>query len=160
VYNSVADATIYVKFVHNSWDYCSDGEIEKSKQVRYVSHFLSGTALKYYTVVVLRSSSEWSLSKFFKGLFDYCFPKNFRQMQRTELRRCTQGSSLVHEYAHKLLVYFKIIGTIGKSEQVDKLWNGLRCDIQSQLWKAYLNPETASWEKVVEVAEIIEKAES
>ncbi|KDQ56834.1 hypothetical protein JAAARDRAFT_93262, partial [Jaapia argillacea MUCL 33604] len=158
VYNSTPDTNIYVKFVQDARDYVTNGKVECTKHVRYISHFLSGQALVFYNTTVSRSHMEWSLKRFFWGIFDYCFPKDFHNIQRGEFKRSYQGSLTVREYAYELVVYFEILGNVSDVKQVDKLWNGLCKDIQSELWKTYLDPKSSSWDEVLEVAKIIEKA--
>lgn len=78
---------------------------------------------------------------FFMKLFDYCFPVDFCSQQRKKLKRCS-------------------IGFTDQRERVNKLWYGLRTDIQKALWKERLNPEEAEWSQVVSAAEIHEIAEA
>ena len=53
-----------------------------------------------------------------------------------------------------------MIGTISERDQVLRLWNGVKPEIQSGLWRAQLNPEISNWEDVLVQAEIIEISEN
>jgi len=45
------------------------------------------------------------------------------------------------------------IGSSTKRERVEKLWNGLRPELQQALWRENLEPQHSTWEQVLRVAE-------
>ena len=53
-----------------------------------------------------------------------------------------------------------MIRTVSERDQVLRLWNGVKPEIQSGLWRAQLNPEISNWEDVLAQAEIIEISEN
>lgn len=123
-----------------------------------VSNFLNGKAYEYFATTISEDPSKWGLGRIFRGLFNYCFPIDFRLSQREKLKRCYQRDRTVREFIHELELLFILVGHLSKREKVDKLWHGFNAYIQKELWRERLSPE-ASWEEVVEAAEIIEMAE-
>jgi hypothetical protein len=53
-----------------------------------------------------------------------------------------------------------MIGTVSERDQVLRLWNGVKSEIQAGLWRAQLNPEISNWDEVLAQAEIIEISEN
>ena len=53
---------------------------------------------------------------------------------------------------------FNLIGNITEQDKVIKLWDGLRDDIQENLWRNNYNPEISSWDEVVDQVEMLEIA--
>jgi len=96
---------------------------------------------------------KWKLNKFFVELFNYCFPPDFRLRQRSKLNDFEQKHMRVSEYAAELLVMFRTIGSSTKRERVEKLWNGLRPELQQALWRENLEPQHSTWKQVLRVAE-------
>ncbi|KAI0077519.1 hypothetical protein K474DRAFT_1750949, partial [Panus rudis PR-1116 ss-1] len=65
----------------------------------------------------------------------------------------------VREYVHELEGIFLVVGPLTPQEKVSKLWKGLSTYLQKGLWREKLTPTTATWDEVVETAEILEIAE-
>jgi hypothetical protein len=121
-------------------DYVNDGQVPEKRKVSVISNFLIGKAYTFYTREVSIRTRRWSLKQFFSELFNYCFPVNFRTIQQQKLEQIKQGDHSVKEYASKLNELFLTIGYTNRHEKANKLWYGLRPEIQSALWKDKLNP--------------------
>jgi len=158
-YNGVADLQAFHKFMNEGTLYVKQGGLTKDERVDRLSHYLGGRAYHYYTREVSLKSKKPSLSNFFKGLFNHCFPVDFRNKQCQKLDNFAQGNKSVRDYASELTKLFTIVGTPGEREQVTKLWYGFCKSIQKVLYAAKLNPETSQWKKVIREAEYHELAE-
>jgi Zinc knuckle len=134
--------------------------VKSRRKVFLLSYYLTGKAYDFYTQKVAIDEERWTVPAFYKELFNYCFPVDYRMQLRKTLARCHQNDKTVAEYTHELQELFNMIGNIPKQDQVIKFWNGARPAIQKELWKNKLNPELSSWRKVVEQAEIIEIADN
>jgi hypothetical protein len=159
-YNGTADARLFYRFVTEGTAYVTDGNVPLERQIFVLSYHLSGTAYDFYTQKVANKFHQWTLSTFFNGLFNYCFPINYQTIQRGKLRRCFQNEKTVSAYVHELEELFNLIGSVAPRDQVLKLWDGFRSSIIQALWRDGCNPEISSWEDVVNHAETIELAES
>ena len=159
-YDGLADARAYNRFVTEGTAYVVNGRVPRNRQVFVLSYFLEGTAYDFYTQKVLMNFAEWRLKEFFEELFNYCFPINYRMEQRLRLKKCFQKEKRVSAYVHELEELYNMIGAIDKREKVIKLWHGLWSSIQQDLWRDRLNPETSTWEEIVDHASIIEIAQN
>jgi hypothetical protein len=159
-YNGAADARAYNRFVTEGTTYVLDGRVPKNRQVFVLSYYLDGIAYDFYTQKVSMNFAEWRLQEFFEELFNYCFPVNYRMEQRLKLSQCFQNEKKVSAYVHELEELYNMIGAVNKREKVIKLWDGLRSSIQQGLWQDLFNPETSTWEEVVDHASILEIAHS
>jgi len=158
-YNRVADLQAFHKFMNEGTLYVKQGGLTKDERVDRLSHYLVGRAYHYYTREVSLKSKKPSLSSFFKGLFNHCFPVNFRNKQCQKLDNFAQGNKSVRDYASELTELFTIVGTPGEREQVTKLWYGFCKSIQKALYATKLNPETSQWKEVIREVEYHELAE-
>ncbi|KZT17982.1 hypothetical protein NEOLEDRAFT_1050895, partial [Neolentinus lepideus HHB14362 ss-1] len=142
------------KFMTEALTYIEDGHLPKRKHVQYISHHLEGKAYDFYNNTVSSNPRRWKTTKFFTGLFDYCFPVDFRDNLRMKIRRCHQDNRTVKEYVFELTELLNMIGTLSKRDKVVKLWGGFNKSIQAKLWdKEDLSPEHSSWETVIRNAE-------
>jgi len=158
-YSSEADPLKFYRFVTQCERLCREAWIPKQDQVAKCADSLTGKAFKFYTTVVSMELKKWKLDKFFVELFNYCFPPDFRLRQRSKLNDFEQKHLHVSEYAAELLVMFCTIGSSTKREHIEKLWNGLRPELQQVLWRENLEPQHSTWKQVLRVAECHEIAD-
>jgi hypothetical protein len=158
-YDGAADVRAYHRFVRESDAYLRDGKVKGRRKVFLLSYYLAGKAYDFYTQKVAIDEERWTVPQFYRELFNYCFPVDYRMQLRRTLARCHQNDRSIAEYTHELQELFNMIGDIPAQDQVIKFWNGAKPMIQKELWKNNLNPEVSSWRKVVSRAEIIEIAE-
>ncbi|KAG6842803.1 hypothetical protein H0H93_003359, partial [Arthromyces matolae] len=92
------------------------------------------------------------------GLFDYCFPPNFRIVEQRKLTSFVQGNLTVREYASELKTLFMIVGHKTMRKKIRKLWDGLAPRLQGKLFENKFDPERSSFADIVENAEIYEIA--
>ena len=121
-----------------------------------VSRFLKDKAYDYYATTIARNPARWSLKDVFMGLFDYCFPLNFRLLQKKKLKHLRQGDRSIREYMYELEDLLMMAGIFSEEDQVGYLWDGLTLDIQAELWRKKLNPIVSKWDEILEEALFIE----
>jgi len=159
-YDGSVDSKAFHRFITEGTAYVKDGEVPSKKQVFILSHYLKGKAHEFYVREVSGDPYRWRLSTFFRELFNYCFPVDFRIKLRKKLHTCYQGSRTVWDYLYELNEMWNMIGETDERTKVHKLWFGLRKEIQHDLWRDKLNPEISSLRAVIASAEIIEIAQS
>ncbi|KAM5539140.1 hypothetical protein V8D89_007185 [Ganoderma adspersum] len=159
-YKSNASVQAFQKFVQEATAYCIGYTIEEGTQVFRISSFLEGKAWEYYQFYSndKEEFNEPELAKFLSGLFNYCFPLDFKQRMRDKLQSAQQGNRSVKEFVHELNSLYIMIGSVPEPLRVQKLWYDLERWIQSHLWWAALTPNTASWAEVQYTAELAERA--
>ncbi|KAG5634250.1 hypothetical protein H0H81_002698 [Sphagnurus paluster] len=157
-YNGQAVLTDYHRFIREATFYAK--KIPKEDRIIVLSHYLDGKAYEFYNLKVASKENKWSLKDFFAGIFDYCFPVNYRMQMRQKLHHCHQNGRTVEQYAHELEQLFEIIGVKNKREKVIKLWYGLRQSLREALWCYELNPEVSTWDEVLSKALIVEISRS
>ncbi|KAG6863852.1 hypothetical protein C0993_010142, partial [Termitomyces sp. T159_Od127] len=152
-YGGQADLHAFHKFLTHGTAYVKYGYVEHRRQVMVLSKFLTGRAYTFYTQQVSINPERWTLQKFFTELFNYCFPIDFRNQQRTKLSNFSQGNRSVREYMADLDELFMIVGADSKQSRVVKLFNGFHAPIQKVLLREHLNPELTTWKTMVREAE-------
>ncbi|KAG6807382.1 hypothetical protein H0H92_007783 [Tricholoma furcatifolium] len=158
-YDGHADITKFNQFINQATNYLEDGNVELRRHVHVVSSFLTGKAFKYYSREATKHSRGWKLDEFFSGLFNYCFPLDFRSKQRNRLRDFGQGKATVQDYMSDLEDMFIYVGDVSKREKTNKLFAGFRPSIKRGLYLAKLDPELSKWSAIVREAEYLERAE-
>ncbi|KIM50239.1 hypothetical protein SCLCIDRAFT_146024 [Scleroderma citrinum Foug A] len=154
------DSKAFHRFITAGTAYVKDGCVPHKKQPFILFHYLTGKAHKFYVRKVSRDPYRWRLPEFFRELFNYCFPVDFRIKQWQKLQCCYQNDQKVKDYVYELDELWTMIREMDKCTQVHKLWFGLRKEIQHDLWHEKLNPEILTLEDVIAAAKIIEITQS
>ena len=93
--------------------------------LRVVSHYLTGKGHTFYAEEVAIDPYSWCLREFFRRLFNYCFPVNYRNLQCDKIAAFLQNNLTVREYLHELNQMWNTIGEQSDRLKVDKFWKGL-----------------------------------
>jgi len=150
-YDGSADSKAFHRFMMEGTAYVKDGNVPDEKQVFMIAHYLTGKGRTFYAEEVAIDPYSWRLRGFFRRLFNYCFPVNYRNMQHDKIAAFMQNSLTVREYLHKLNQMWNTIGERSDRLKVDKFWKGLRREFQHDLWRDKLNPEVSTLKEVVAV---------
>ncbi|KAJ3899305.1 hypothetical protein F5879DRAFT_767320, partial [Lentinula edodes] len=105
-YDGSADAEKYHCFV---LQYCKEGHVPEDKRVFLLPHYLTGKAHSFFTQKVSKNHEQWKLKDFFEELFNFCFPMNYRSLQRKKIKCCYQNDCLVSEYTFDLSNLFSMV---------------------------------------------------
>ncbi|KIP10234.1 hypothetical protein PHLGIDRAFT_39631, partial [Phlebiopsis gigantea 11061_1 CR5-6] len=151
-YNGKADVQTFHKFIQECEAYLDGYDLHESQYAATLSHFLVGNAYSFYAMEVSENPASWDLHRFFRGLFNHCFPVNFRLEQISLLRNCVQGSKSVKAFVHELKTLYLMAGVDSERERVLKLWYGLNPYIQRELWRFQYTPTQSSWAEVEQAA--------
>ncbi|EGN94765.1 hypothetical protein SERLA73DRAFT_77506 [Serpula lacrymans var. lacrymans S7.3] len=160
VYDGRPDSQEFHQFMVASSTYLKEGRVPRKGRVYRLSSFLRGTAYDFFLYKVSPDPSSWDLKDFFIGLFNHCFPVDYRMKQRDKLKRCFQDHKSVREYLYELTELWNIIGDVDERQRVIRFWTGLNTELQQGLWLKELNPEISRFEEVQSAAEVLELARS
>ncbi|KAF5317139.1 hypothetical protein D9611_003825 [Ephemerocybe angulata] len=157
-YDGKADMATYHRFMTQTCMYIEDSGIPSKRQVYKISTFLKGHAYSFYARVVSPSVENWTVSQFFKALFDACFPVDYKERQRDILENIKQGKYELRSYLAKLDELFMAAGVMQQREQARYLWRGLRAETKERLRYDGISPESSSLGRIVRKAEHAELA--
>ncbi|KAJ7192771.1 hypothetical protein C8J57DRAFT_1265102 [Mycena rebaudengoi] len=152
-YNGEPNANAIQRFARESKTYVKMGRVPEEEQVYFISYYLDGKALDFYNQIVTVDEESWTLKRFFVELFEFCFPIDFRNMQRKRLNRCFQGTKEVAAHVAEWSEIYNTIGLEDNHEKVVKLFNSFAFPVQTEIYRKGLDPEISSWEEIVKGAE-------
>jgi hypothetical protein len=124
-YDGSPDAQAFYHFVRQGSAYIRAGQVPKDEQIFYLSYRLKAKASDFYEREVAKDESNWTLESFFWGLFEYCFPVDFRSKQRDKLNRCFQNQKSISEHTAEWEQILNMIGLEDNQEKVAKYWRSL-----------------------------------
>jgi hypothetical protein len=151
-YGGEDNAQLFRQYVKESMDYLEDGQVARKHQIRILLYYIKGKAKNYYIQKVAKRELTMKLEKFFKGLFDFCFPIDFKSQLCKKLDCCYQNDRSINDYIFELEELHMILGVTSKRQRVLNLWKGFHPDITEALWVQKRNPDISSWKRIVRVA--------
>lgn len=101
---------------------------------------------------------DWTLRLIYEGLFDYCFPEDFKRQLRWKLMHATQGNRKVRDFVRELERLAERFPDVNHQHLVEIFWQGLESYLQFALLEKGLDPESSTLELLVEQAARSEKA--
>ena len=146
------------------WAYAVNGCIEmhaldEEWAVRLVSKFLTGKASTFYMRHVAHHRKRWTMKLLYEGLFDYCFPPNYKSNLRERLMNYEQRSLFFVDFAREVESLASKFPDISKRQQVFIIWKGAAKYIRLKWIDHGMSPEDAHWSKLVRWASKFEAAE-
>ncbi|KAI0071439.1 hypothetical protein K474DRAFT_1701604 [Panus rudis PR-1116 ss-1] len=157
--NGSSDIDKFYRFCTEIKDYTDEYKIHPKRLATTVSRFLDGRAWNYYTHVLTREvqrGKAHTLKEILVGLFDYCFPLNFKEKLQTKAKNFRQGGLDVREYIYKLETLLDLAGINEEKDRVHHLWDGLHVNIRTELTSNKVTTATHTWDQIRHEAEFAE----
>jgi hypothetical protein len=98
---------------------------------------------------VAKNRGKYTMKRLFEELFDWCFPVNFRSMQRDTFSSFEQDGMELRVYEQKLITLANSIGGISKRSFVLQFWKGLDSYLRFKFSEKGLSGETSSIEELM-----------
>ena len=134
-YDGREDAEAFHKYVRQMSEYLDGYRVKRTMFASTASNFLTGKAYRFFIHKVSGHEPEsWQMTKFFKGLFDYCFDHNYQQKMLEKLDALEQGNRSVQEYIHEFEETIQQVGIISGADRVNRLFRGFKLGIQGDLY--------------------------
>ncbi|KAI1782592.1 hypothetical protein LXA43DRAFT_1087402 [Ganoderma leucocontextum] len=111
-YKGTANVQVFQKFAQEATAYCVGYAIPPAEQVFRISSFLDGKAWAYYQYCESGGPDPEELTKFLSGLFNYCFPLDYKQRMREKLEDAQQEDRSVQEFVHELNGLYIMLGSV------------------------------------------------
>ncbi|KAJ7286317.1 hypothetical protein C8J57DRAFT_1461461 [Mycena rebaudengoi] len=125
-------------------DWVKESYIRRSMQVSRLKKYLEGRALTWYMREVARAPQKWTLNRFLEALFNYCFPVDFRSIQRKKFQRYEQRKHTIKEYRTEMEVLSTSIGDINMRGLIVRFWDGANYEMRLRWAGDGFDPETST----------------
>ena len=127
VYSGEPNFQKYTKFIMEVNQYMKQSGLHyfSKKQVGILPNFIKGHVIDFYLQKIGMNDSQWTLSQFFRGLMDFCFPSNFAETLRREFNTLKQGNRVIQEYLYNLEMKAINLDNISNRDLTRRAWDGL-----------------------------------
>ena len=89
--------------------------------VGLMSKCMTGRAGLFYLRFVSEDTSQWTSEDVFNGIFNHCFPANYRMELRERLMGMTQGKRSVREFVHEIEMLGRRFRDVNERALINKI---------------------------------------
>jgi hypothetical protein len=149
VYNGEPNFALFQKWVLEIRDWLRYSYIQRKHRVSRLKKYVGGRASTFYIRDIAQDPTAWTLRRFLEALFNYCFPANFRTMQREKYSQYSQRGHPIRDYRHDLEDLAKSVGDIQPQQLVTRFWFGADMYLRVKWAEARYDPERSTLDELV-----------
>ncbi|KIJ24277.1 hypothetical protein M422DRAFT_56464 [Sphaerobolus stellatus SS14] len=102
VYSGTPNIEILDRWAYAVNNWVEMHALERKWAVRLVANFLGGKASTFYMRHVAHHQKRWTLQQIYDGLFDYCFPPDYKNRLRDRLTSYEQRDLFLVDFAREI----------------------------------------------------------
>ncbi|KAF9507806.1 hypothetical protein BS47DRAFT_1333053 [Hydnum rufescens UP504] len=121
-YNGTTDYDRFESWISEVSNYYAMMKFPRDLIPQHIQNCLNGKASKWYVMYIARHPKKWNLETITKGLFDWCFPPEFQQLQQDKFNSYEQCALKVRDYIHELQIIASQIVDITPWQLVQCCW--------------------------------------
>ena len=152
VYTGKPDLDVFNRWAHEVRTWVRLNRLTEKITIAMLNKYVSGKASIYYMKYIAGREKLWTLTTIFEGLFDYCFPKDFKANLRRKLMTAIQGKSEVTDFARDLEIMADRFPDVNERSIIEIFWWGLQEPIRVRAVGMGANPERSTLDKMIKCA--------
>ncbi|KAJ7192489.1 hypothetical protein GGX14DRAFT_578056 [Mycena pura] len=152
VYQGKADLDLFDEWTYQVDTWAELHGLDDATMVKIIVNFMGGRASQFFMKHVALRRKKWTVKSVYEGLFDYCFPPNFKWRLREELMQAMQGSNSVRDFVREIEDLATRFPDVSERQIKQIFWDGLRKKLRIHLIGKGQDPEHTSLAKMVKYA--------
>ncbi|KAF8596072.1 hypothetical protein BDV93DRAFT_455596, partial [Ceratobasidium sp. AG-I] len=156
-YNGKANFDKFEHFIFTFDNWCLDTKLSGRMRVRNVSRFLDDKASVWYMSNIAPNINSYDMTRVYQGLFNYCFPLDFKESLCRKYMQKRQNDQSVQDYfAEGDLMHRRL--KVTDEQHVQRMWDGAARYIKVEWVIKGILPENTTIEELRTTALDIERA--
>jgi hypothetical protein len=151
----VLDQWTYEVDTWREWNGISD-----QMTVKIIVNFMSGKASRFFMKHVALRQKDWTVKSVYEGLFNYCFPPDFKLQMHEQLTCARQGTKDVRDFHRNIETLAVRFPDVTERQLRQIFWDGIRTYLRLHLIEKGLSPEHSSLARLVKYTSRREAAHS
>ena len=157
-YDGRPDPDVFATWTQKIIGYMEYMGVNDESMIRVMSNLVTGDAERFYMKYVAKNPDNYTIDKFFKDLYDYCFPDDFNEKLRRQWDKLTQGKKRVREFSREVEDLARKFKEMSERQVVLKFWHGLHGEIRKEMVLQHIDPEEDELSDVIDCAKKCERA--
>ena len=151
-YNGKADLDAFDRWAYEVSTWKRLNRMSEGLAVTMLNKYVTDKAGIFYMKYVAGKERRWTMTTIFEGLFDYCFPKDFKLNLRRRLMNATQGKARITEFVRDIELMAGRFPDINERGLIEIFWWGIHQPIRVKVLKMGAHPERSTMHKMVDCA--------
>ena len=156
VYNGKADLDVFDCWTMEVENWAKLNRIKEKIVVTLLNKYITSRASIFYMKYVVRRIKDWTLKSIFEGLFNFCFPREFKANLRRKLMTTTQGKAQITEFIRDIELMADRFPDVNECGIIEIFWWGMHQNTRSRVLEMGAHPERSTMEKLVKCAVRVE----
>jgi len=123
-YDGSPDFDKFERFIFSANNYYKWADLTAEERIQHIQALLKGNAAHFYMQNVARNPSEWTMSRFGKELFNYCFPRNYIELIQQHFDNLKQGRKPLLDYIRIIEKMAERAPNVDDAQKRRKLFEG------------------------------------
>ena len=158
-YDGKPDLDVFDSWTFSIVNYMEFMRADDESMIRLLETLVTGIAKQFYMSSVARKPHKFTVARFIRKLFDYCFPDDVIERLRRRWENLTQGKKRVRDYARELENLARKFREMNERQVVLKFWNGLHGELRGDMVLLDIDPEVDGLDRIIRYASKCEKAQ-
>ncbi|KAJ7917253.1 hypothetical protein B0H13DRAFT_2322505 [Mycena leptocephala] len=148
IYEGKADLDLFDHWTYETDTWAEWNGISDTMTVKIMVNFMGGKASRFFMKHVAMRQKEWTVKSVYEGLFNYCFPPDFKLQLRERLMAATQGTSKVRDFMRDIEALAIRFPDVTERQLKQIFWRGIHQDLRLHLIGKGLDPERNTLKKL------------
>ena len=151
-YNGKADLDVFDRWAFEVTTWKRLNRLSDEIAITMLNKYVTDKAGVFYMKYVAGKAKRWTLTDLFEGLFDYCFPKDFKSNLRRRLMTASQGKARITEFIRDIELMAGRFPDVNRRGIIDIFWWGIHQSIRVEVLRMGAHPERSSLDTIVKCA--------
>ncbi|KAJ7839107.1 hypothetical protein B0H14DRAFT_3869816 [Mycena olivaceomarginata] len=152
VYDGKPDLDTYDHWTYEVDTWAELHDLDNEMTVKIMVNFMTGKASTFFMKHVALRRKKWTVKQVYDGLFDYCFPSDFKLRLRDRLMSAKQGGSKIRDFVRDLESLSVRFPDVTERHLKQIFWSGIHQSLRWHLIGKGLDPERSSLKKMAKYA--------
>ncbi|KAJ7208904.1 hypothetical protein GGX14DRAFT_566600 [Mycena pura] len=152
IYDGKADLDMFDHWTYEVDTWAELHGIDDAMTVKLMVNFMGGKASRFFMKHIALRRKNWTVKLVYEGLFDYCFPANFKLQLRERLMSAKQRGSKVRDFMRDIESLSVRFPDITERQLKQIFWLGIHQSLRFHLIGKGLDPERSSLKKLAKYA--------
>lgn len=157
-YDGLASEEKYEAFAFESKLWVEMSAVPKKFRVQSLKRFLTGKASKWFMAFVTPDPKKYSMKKFYRELFNYCFPPDIKRRTRDRFWAVTQDNHGVRDFVRDINALANKLDGISDMQLKQRFWTGAKPYLRVKWSENGYDPEDSTFDELEEAALRFEQA--
>ena len=143
------DLAVFDKWTYEVNTWVKLTKLRETTAINLLVKYTSGSAGDFFMNFITGNEERWTLEGVLEGIFEYCFPPDFKDRLRAQLSNATQGKRRIRDFVRDIEKLTARFPDVNERAVIQTFWNSMNHHIHLRLIEWGTSPEHTSLERII-----------